>query len=83
MGFLRRYPEARKMRLIGPNCAGNISPGKGFMEILPPDICMAGRVAAPGGPTRSSARRATSRATGAVAGLDLGPRLAYLPPLMP
>lgn len=42
--FLRRYPEARKMRLIGPNCAGVISPGKGFMGIMPPHIYMPGRV---------------------------------------
>ena len=42
--FLRRYPEERKMRLIGPNCAGVISPGKGFMGIMPPDIYMAGRI---------------------------------------
>jgi malate-CoA ligase subunit alpha len=42
--FLRRYPEDRKMRLIGPNCAGIISPGKGFMGIMPPHIYMAGRV---------------------------------------
>ncbi|WP_374643985.1 succinate--CoA ligase subunit alpha [Tabrizicola sp.] len=42
--FLRRYPEMRKMRLIGPNCAGIISPGKGFMGIMPPHIYMAGRV---------------------------------------
>ena len=42
--FLRRYPEERKMRLIGPNCAGVISPGKGFMGIMPPNIYMAGRV---------------------------------------
>jgi malate-CoA ligase subunit alpha len=42
--FLRRYPETRKMRLIGPNCAGIISPGKGFMGIMPPHIYMAGRV---------------------------------------
>ena len=39
--FLRRYPETRKMRLIGPNCAGIISPGKG---IMPPHVYMAGRV---------------------------------------
>ena len=42
--FLRRYPEARKMRLIGPNCAGVISPGLGFMGIMPPYIYMKGRV---------------------------------------
>ena len=42
--FLRRYPETRKMRLIGPNCAGIISPGRGFMGIMPPHIYMAGRV---------------------------------------
>jgi len=42
--FLRRYPRDRKMRLIGPNCAGVISPGKGFMGIMPPHIYMPGRV---------------------------------------
>ena len=42
--FLRRYPRARKMRLIGPNCAGVISPGKSFMGIMPPHIYEQGRV---------------------------------------
>jgi len=42
--FLRRYPRDKKMRLIGPNCAGIISPGKGFMGIMPPHIYMPGRV---------------------------------------
>ena len=42
--FLRRYPKERKMRLIGPNCAGVISPGKGFMGIMPPHIYRPGRV---------------------------------------
>ena len=40
--FLRRYPAERKMRLIGPNCAGMISPGQGFMGIMPPHIYHAG-----------------------------------------
>ncbi len=42
--FLRRFPRDRKMRLIGPNCAGIISPGKGFMGIMPPHIYTQGRV---------------------------------------
>jgi malate-CoA ligase subunit alpha len=42
--FLRRYPAERKMRLVGPNCAGVISPGIGFMGIMPPHIYMKGRV---------------------------------------
>ncbi|MDW3225264.1 MAG: succinate--CoA ligase subunit alpha [Paracoccaceae bacterium] len=42
--FLRKYAKDRKMRLIGPNCAGMISPGKGFMGIMPPHIYTPGRV---------------------------------------
>ncbi len=42
--FLKRYPEERKLRLIGPNCAGIISPGRGFMGIMPPHIYMPGRI---------------------------------------
>ncbi|MEM7745907.1 MAG: succinate--CoA ligase subunit alpha [Pseudomonadota bacterium] len=42
--FLRRYPAARKPRLIGPNCAGVISPGRAFMGIMPPSIYIPGRV---------------------------------------
>ena len=42
--FLRHYPRERKMRLIGPNCAGVISPGIGFMGIMPPHIYTPGRV---------------------------------------
>ncbi|MEM0937659.1 MAG: succinate--CoA ligase subunit alpha [Pseudomonadota bacterium] len=42
--FLRRYPRDKKMHLIGPNCAGVISPGKSFMGIMPPHIYMEGRV---------------------------------------
>lgn len=42
--FQRRFPRDRKMRLIGPNCAGIISPGEGFMGIMPPRIYTASRV---------------------------------------
>ncbi len=42
--FLRRFPAERKMRFIGPNCAGVISPGLGFMGIMPPAIYLQGRV---------------------------------------
>ena len=42
--FLKRYPVERKMRLIGPNCAGVITPGVGFMGIMPPHIYMSGRI---------------------------------------
>jgi malate-CoA ligase subunit alpha len=42
--FLADQPPARRMRLVGPNCAGVISPGKGFMGIMPPHIYLPGRV---------------------------------------
>lgn len=42
--FMRRYPREQRMRLIGPNCAGLISPGLGFMGIMPGHIYAQGRV---------------------------------------
>ena len=42
--YLRRYRAEKKMRLIGPNCAGVISPGHAFMGIMPPHIYAQGRV---------------------------------------
>jgi malate-CoA ligase subunit alpha len=42
--FLRRYKAEKRMRLIGPNCAGVISPGKGMMGIMPGHIYAQGRV---------------------------------------
>ena len=41
--YLRRYPKERRSTLIGPNCAGIISPGKAFVGIMPPNIYRAGR----------------------------------------
>ena len=37
-------PSQDMMRLIGPNCAGVITPGVGFMGIMPPHIYMPGRI---------------------------------------
>jgi malate-CoA ligase subunit alpha len=42
--YMRRYQRNKKMCLIGPNCAGVISPGKAMMGIMPGHIYMAGRV---------------------------------------
>jgi malate-CoA ligase subunit alpha len=42
--YLRRYPRERRSTLIGPNCAGIISPGKAFIGIMPPHIYKPGRV---------------------------------------
>jgi malate-CoA ligase subunit alpha len=42
--YLRRYPRERRSTLIGPNCAGVISPGKAFIGIMPPHIYKPGRV---------------------------------------
>jgi len=42
--FMRRYKAERAMRLIGPNCAGIISPGQAFAGLMPPHIYMPGRV---------------------------------------
>jgi malate-CoA ligase subunit alpha len=42
--YLLRYKSEKRMRLIGPNCAGVITPGQAFMGIMPPDIYLPGRV---------------------------------------
>ena len=42
--YMRRYKEAEKMVLTGPNCAGTISPGKSMMGIMPGNIYMQGNV---------------------------------------
>ncbi|MRU16916.1 succinate--CoA ligase subunit alpha [Roseovarius sp. A21] len=42
--YMRRYKADKRMRLIGPNCAGIITPGQGFAGLMPPSIYMPGRV---------------------------------------
>ncbi len=42
--YLRRYRRDEKMRMIGPNCAGMISPGQAMMGLMPSHIYMPGRV---------------------------------------
>ena len=42
--YLRRYRFARRMRLIGPNGAGVISPGRAMMGIMPPHIYKRGPI---------------------------------------
>jgi malate-CoA ligase subunit alpha len=42
--YLRRYKADKRMTLIGPNCAGVISPGRGMMGIMPDHIYSRGRV---------------------------------------
>ncbi len=42
--YMRRYRKDQRMRLIGPNCAGIISPGKAMMGIMPGHIYQPGRV---------------------------------------
>src|SRR6185369_14374716 len=41
MTFLREHPRTR---LVGPNCPGIISPGKGKAGIIPANICREGRI---------------------------------------
>lgn len=42
--YMRRYKKDHRMRLIGPNCAGVISPGMGMMGIMPGHIYQQGNV---------------------------------------
>lgn len=42
--YMRRYRAEDRMRLIGPNCAGMISPGQALLGIMPGSIYLPGRV---------------------------------------
>ena len=42
--YMRRYKEDKRMRLIGPNCAGIITPGQAFAGLMPPHIYKPGRI---------------------------------------
>ncbi|HEU4587755.1 MAG TPA: succinate--CoA ligase subunit alpha [Gemmatimonadales bacterium] len=42
--YLWRYPKERRSTLIGPNCAGIISPGKAMLGIMPGHIYQQGTV---------------------------------------
>jgi succinyl-CoA synthetase (ADP-forming) alpha subunit (EC 6.2.1.5) len=42
--YLRRYPKDRRTMLVGPNCAGIISPGKAMLGIMPGNIYAQGNV---------------------------------------
>ncbi len=44
MAYVHSYLQGRDTTLIGPNCPGAISPGVSNVGIIPPEVCMPGRV---------------------------------------
>jgi len=44
MAAVRSYVRGRETTLVGPNCPGVISPGVANVGIIPPEVCMPGRV---------------------------------------
>ena len=44
MAYVHSYLTGRDTTLIGPNCPGAISPGVSNVGIIPPEVCMPGRV---------------------------------------
>lgn len=42
--YMRRYRAENRMRLIGPNCAGVVTPGEALLGIMPGNIYMPGHV---------------------------------------
>ena len=41
--YMRRFRSEDRMRLIGPNCAGIITPGQAMMDIMPGHLYLPGR----------------------------------------
>jgi succinyl-CoA synthetase alpha subunit len=44
MAIVHSYLQGRGTTLIGPNCPGAISPGVANVGIIPPEVCLPGRV---------------------------------------
>ena len=44
MALVHSYLRGRETTLVGPNCPGVISPGVANVGIIPPEVCMPGRV---------------------------------------
>jgi succinyl-CoA synthetase alpha subunit len=44
MAHVHSYLQGRDTTLIGPNCPGAISPGVANVGIIPPEVCLPGRV---------------------------------------
>src|SRR5215471_18510614 len=42
--YLYRYPKEKRPMMVGPNCAGIISPGKAMLGIMPGHIYLQGKV---------------------------------------
>src|SRR6476469_6687452 len=42
--YLRRYPKDKRPMMVGPNCAGIISPDKAMLGIMPGHIYLKGKV---------------------------------------
>ncbi|MEH3118433.1 MAG: succinate--CoA ligase subunit alpha [Methylorubrum populi] len=42
--YLRRYPKDKRTMVVGPNCAGIVSPGKSMLGIMPGHIYLPGKV---------------------------------------